>query len=74
MINQEFNPLAERFELIVADNGKGISTTEKPEGSTKRGHGLRNMKKRAEEIGGELTIESEIGKGTTVVLSKKLVS
>jgi ligand-binding sensor domain-containing protein/signal transduction histidine kinase len=62
----------DQFELRVADNGKGIEATTQPDGATKRGHGLRNMRKRAEEIGGDLSIESEPGQGTTVVLRKKL--
>jgi signal transduction histidine kinase len=46
--------------LEVCDNGVGFSTGEA------LGRGLRNMQQRAQELGGEVTIESAPGKGTTV--------
>lgn len=45
--------------LVIADDGCGIS------GSHRRS-GLRNMAERAERLGGELTIESASGQGTTL--------
>ncbi len=62
----------EWFELRVADNGKGITATAQPTGATKRGHGLRNMKKRAEEIGGEYALESVHNQGTQVKLCVRI--
>jgi signal transduction histidine kinase len=38
-------------------------------GNTATGNGLTNMKRRLEEIGGTCSIESEPGKGTTILLS-----
>lgn len=55
------------LELRIEDNGKGMVLTEVP-AATKRGHGLRNMRKRAEEIACELFIQSNQGKGTSIVL------
>jgi signal transduction histidine kinase len=52
----------ETLEIIVADNGKGWE-----EGSPAGGHGLRNMKMRAERLGGTLHIEHD--GGTRVVLT-----
>ncbi len=49
--------------LRVTDNGKGFELN-----GLRRGNGLNNMKKRAEEMGGTFDISSEIGKGTTVTL------
>jgi signal transduction histidine kinase len=49
----------------ICDNGKGFDRTT---GSDHR-YGLRNLKKRAEEIGAELEIVSEVGVGTTITLS-----
>ena len=51
------------MRLSVSDNGVGVSS---PIGQI--GRGLRNMRERARILGGELTVEGNSGKGTTVVL------
>lgn len=50
-----------RLRLTVADNGEGIPADHR------QGHGLRNMRMRAERIGGRLSIDHR--QGTTVELS-----
>ena len=55
------------FLVEIKDNGNGFSTD-----SDYMGNGLKNMKKRAEEIGGELLIESMKEKGTSVRLLMKI--
>lgn len=50
----------------VEDNGIGFSAVDIQ--ASRNGNGLRNMKLRAEEIGGKLRIESQPGKGTKVIL------
>jgi signal transduction histidine kinase len=50
--------------LDVADDGQGFDT-----GLDGRGFGLKSMRERAEELGGELTVESELGKGTKIAVS-----
>jgi len=51
------------LKISLKDNGRGFQL------STQRGgHGLTNMKRRMESIGGQCLIESEPGKGTTVQL------
>ncbi|MBI5474933.1 MAG: ATP-binding protein [Ignavibacteriae bacterium] len=72
MIRVEGRVERECFALTVSDNGAGMPTEEKPEGGTKRGHGLRNMRKRAEEIGAEFSLTSLPGKGTTVRMSVRI--
>lgn len=52
------------FEFRVQDNGIGFPTDRK-----NSGNGLKNMKRRAREINGQLVIESASGSGTTVILS-----
>ena len=48
--------------LTVSDDGAGL-----PDGYESRGHGLRNMRRDAELIGGQLLVESAgAGEGTTV--------
>ncbi len=56
--------------LTVQDYGKGF---EQIKTSSYNGNGLRNMRERAKEIGGELKINSEHGKGTSVVLELRLM-
>lgn len=51
----------------ISDNGKGFSESE-----IQLGNGLHNMRKRALEINAKVALESEIGKGTVLVLSKKM--
>jgi signal transduction histidine kinase len=69
---------ADGLTLVIEDNGKGFSpdaaaTTVEARagsGSTRRrqGHGLLNMQKRAEEIGGRFALRSQPGKGTRIQL------
>lgn len=54
------------IELFIRDNGIGFDSSNPP-----RGNGLHNMKNRANEIGAQLDIESESGKGTSVKLNLK---
>jgi two-component system sensor histidine kinase UhpB len=51
-------------ELVVGDDGRGFAFAE-----SERGLGIGGMRERALLIGGELTIESRPGRGTTVRLS-----
>ncbi len=58
-IKEEKNNLT----MMICDNGKGFDTKK-----TTEGNGLRNMKRRATEIGAELLIDSYPGNGTTIKL------
>jgi ligand-binding sensor domain-containing protein/signal transduction histidine kinase len=53
------------LEIRMEDDGKGFS----PEDLPGFGSGLKNMKRRMEEIGGTLTIGSRSGRGTCVALA-----
>lgn len=72
MIRVTFRVEGDFLILAIQDNGKGIPSGEDAEVPTKRGHGLRNMKKRAEEIQAAFTIETIPGQGTKVQLSKRM--
>lgn len=58
--------------LDVQDDGAGFdpavaaAAENEPDGG---GYGLRTMRERCEQLGGELSIESEPGQGTTIALS-----
>ena len=55
--------VGEDFQLEIKDDGTGFD-----ESKIKPGNGLYNMRKRAEELGGKLEVQSETGKGTSVTL------
>src|SRR5215203_3924414 len=66
--------LKSRFlKMELTDNGKGFEMDK-----IKRGNGLNNLEKRAKEIGGQIAIKSEPGKGTCinlmVILKKSLLT
>ncbi len=66
--------LKSRFlKMEISDNGKGFDIDK-----IKKGNGLNNLEKRAKEIGGQITIKSEPGKGTCInlmmVLKKSLLT
>lgn len=55
-----------RVILTVRDDGRGFDPEQK---SLAVGHGLANMKARADELNGQFEIESQPGQGTTVRLT-----
>lgn len=57
--------------IIIKDDGKGFAT-ELPADGILGGNGIHNMKSRAAELGGEVEIISEGGKGTSVKLHLKI--
>jgi signal transduction histidine kinase len=58
----------QEVNIIIEDNGVGFDS--KKELSTK-GMGLSNMQEQLKQIDGSLTIDSTLGKGTTVVIDIK---
>ncbi len=52
--------------LTISDNGKGFSHSSLGEYSFKGKAGLRNMESRSKMIRGEMTIDTQIGQGTTL--------
>ncbi|QNN24035.1 HAMP domain-containing histidine kinase [Planctomycetales bacterium ZRK34] len=70
----------ERIEVVVTDNGMGLSAEEldevrrfEPGGTSKKTHGtgfgLPIAKRKIEDHGGSLAIDSEEDKGTTVTIT-----
>jgi len=56
--------------LEVVDNGVGfVPAQERPDLTTASHLGLLGMRERAELIGGSLTVQSELGQGTTITVS-----
>lgn len=54
------------LELQFSDDGKGFDLEK-----TNSGNGLKNMRARAEKLGGEFSIRTKPGQGTTIVWSLK---
>ncbi|MCB0450933.1 MAG: hypothetical protein KDC97_12520 [Confluentibacter sp.] len=52
------------INFLVQDNGKGFV-----ENDSETGNGLLNMRKRAQELGGELVLLSKAYKGTTIIFN-----
>jgi len=61
------NGTKNHLSMLIRDNGKGFDVNQASEGN-----GLKNMKKRAEEIGAQLLIESGTGLGTTIQFLLKI--
>ncbi|MCB8983431.1 MAG: GAF domain-containing protein [Ardenticatenaceae bacterium] len=55
---------AQAVVLSIQDNGRGFAVADKPTHSL----GLSIMRERAQKIGADLTIESQIGTGTTITV------
>lgn len=60
-INRHFNDL----NIIITDNGIGFSVD-------KKGVGLKNIKERLDIISGEINIQSNTNKGTSIIIELKL--
>ena len=58
----EFGPGG--VQLMVGDNGAGFDLT-----TSNGGHGLNNMRHRAEEMGGTFSLDSRPGNGTQIVVN-----
>jgi len=65
-INFDFQYHDTEYEIQIRDNGIGFDVKQALAHS--RGMGLNNLFKRAQMIGGELTLTSEEGKGTMAIL------
>jgi signal transduction histidine kinase len=53
------------LNIIIEDNGKGFVPKKT---DTKEGMGLPNIEKKVEHMGGTFTIDSSIGKGTSILI------
>lgn len=67
VLRVELAPAGKGLRLLVADNGRGFAEGERD--ARGGGQGLAGMRKRADEIGAELTVRSVVGRGTTIILS-----
>lgn len=68
-VELELNRDAESIWLNVTDDGRGFDVQSQ---NQTVGHGLANMRARAEELGGKFVVESDVGQGTTIKLQLPL--
>jgi PAS domain S-box-containing protein len=57
-----------RIKMIIVDNGKGLDQTKVNDLSSSGKLGIMGMRERAQLLGGTLSIESELGKGTAIIV------
>jgi signal transduction histidine kinase len=62
-IKVQFNSSNNSVAITILDNGKGFD-----ENDVEFGNGINNMKKRAQELGAQISISSELQEGTTITL------
>lgn len=63
----QVNLVNDTFNFIFEDNGRGFDIRQ-----VKRGIGLYNIEERVRKIGGEITIDAEVGRGVIVIIELKL--
>jgi ligand-binding sensor domain-containing protein/signal transduction histidine kinase len=66
-----------RLRLTIADDGRGFDVTQSPAAATSPasgGNGLRNMRERARQLGGEIHIESAPGEGGRIRVQVRLAA
>lgn len=54
----------QHIQMVIEDDGKGFNLQQ-----AKSGNGLTNMEQRAIQMRGKLTVQSNIGRGTTIILT-----
>jgi signal transduction histidine kinase/ligand-binding sensor domain-containing protein len=59
------------FEIVIEDDGQGMAENQ-PLRRVGTGNGMGNMRDRMKQIGGELKIQSQAGKGTRIILCLSL--
>jgi signal transduction histidine kinase len=63
-VNLRVNLVGRRLTVTVQDDGFGFEASHNPGGS-----GLKNMQRRLDDLGGNCSIQSQVGRGTTVEMS-----
>ena len=62
-------PIAQKGELLFEDDGVGFNTE-----TANYGMGIRNVQSRVEYLNGTLSIDSEVGVGTTFEMNFPLIA
>lgn len=67
LLDLDIKEIDNKLEFSVSDNGKGFDAV-----MVRRGNGLENMQKRADEIGARLTLQSKQNEGCLVSMQLKI--
>jgi signal transduction histidine kinase len=59
--------------LDVQDNGKGFDVESDSSSDSDGGFGLKSIDEQVRQLGGELTVESDVNKGTTIAVSLPII-
>jgi len=59
--------------LDVQDNGKGFDVESDSASDSDGGFGLKSIDEQIKQLGGELTVESDVSKGTTIAVSLPII-
>lgn len=65
-LNIQISQYEDNLNIIIEDNGKGFDRTKLDKSKT--GMGLTNIEKRIEHLEGNFTIDSVLGKGTSIII------
>ncbi|WP_036150751.1 sensor histidine kinase [Maribacter forsetii] len=65
-LNIQISQYDDNLNIIIEDNGKGFDRTKLDKSKT--GMGLTNIEKRIEHLEGNFTIDSVLGKGTSIII------
>ena len=65
-IDIQLNRFDDTINLMVEDTGVGFNVATVK--AKQKGIGLENIEKRVNELGGNLSIDSTIGRGTTIMI------
>lgn len=65
-VSIEIDSRRSRLDVTIADDGTGFDNLDQ---NFREGNGLRNLRMRAQAIGGNLKVRSALGEGTTVQLT-----
>lgn len=65
-LNIQISQYEDNLNMIIEDNGKGFDRTKLDKSKT--GMGLTNIEKRIEHLEGNFTIDSILGKGTSIII------
>ncbi|MEO8210016.1 MAG: two-component regulator propeller domain-containing protein [bacterium] len=60
--------LEKEISIFISDNGKGFDVDKKFSDSERKGFGLRGIPERVKLFGGSFNIESELAKGTKIII------
>ena len=71
-INVELSMVRHQLKMIIRDNGVGFQVQSEETKMTLSGNGLDNIRSRANEMGGDIRIQSQPGNGTSIELTMNI--